>query len=276
MTTVPSDGVLVRYLLGLLPDEEAERLDELAVGDDAVARRLEAVENDLVDDFVRGALDGDVRAQFEAHFLSTARGREKVRFARALVRSAAAAPERRTPARAHLVSRGLLAAAAVVLVVAGSVFVARQTRDPGGPAPTDVARQPDVALPPQTAPTPPPATAPPTPLVVAFALPPARRGIAQPLDIRLPAAASEVILRLELEGDDFPEYAAVVRETATGRILHEASRLRSQAFGDSRIVPLSVPASSLPPTHAVVELTGRKPGEASEPLSTYPFRVIAR
>ncbi len=51
-----NDQVLIRYLLGSLSEEEAERLDELGIADDAFAWRLRAVENDLVDGYVRGEL----------------------------------------------------------------------------------------------------------------------------------------------------------------------------------------------------------------------------
>ena len=48
---------LVRYLVGLLPADEAERLDEQSIVDDDVACRLLSVENDLVDAYVREQLD---------------------------------------------------------------------------------------------------------------------------------------------------------------------------------------------------------------------------
>jgi hypothetical protein len=75
------DQQLVRYLLRLLPDEEADRLDELSISDDDVAWRLRMVENDLVDAYVSGALTGERLERFESFYLSSARRREKVRFA---------------------------------------------------------------------------------------------------------------------------------------------------------------------------------------------------
>ena len=44
------DQRLVRYLLGLLPDEAAEHLDELSILDHELAWRLRAAETDLVED----------------------------------------------------------------------------------------------------------------------------------------------------------------------------------------------------------------------------------
>jgi len=77
----PDDQQLVRYLLRLLPEEEADRLDEISISDDALAWRLREVENDLVDAYVRGALAGETLQRFESSYLSSERRREKVRFA---------------------------------------------------------------------------------------------------------------------------------------------------------------------------------------------------
>src|SRR5947209_5207552 len=89
------DQYLVRYLLGSLPQEEAERLDELSITDDDVSWHLRAVENDLVDAYVRSELDGETLRQFNASYLSSGRRRQKVEFAKGLrrfqARSASAA-----------------------------------------------------------------------------------------------------------------------------------------------------------------------------------------
>src|SRR5882757_10811948 len=77
----PDDQQLVRYLLRLLPDEEADRLDEMSISDDALAWRLREVENDLVDAYVSGTLTGETLQRFESSYLSSERRREKVRFA---------------------------------------------------------------------------------------------------------------------------------------------------------------------------------------------------
>ena len=50
---------IVRYLLGLLPAGEAERLDEASIADDDFAARLRVSEADLVDSYVRGKLDAE-------------------------------------------------------------------------------------------------------------------------------------------------------------------------------------------------------------------------
>jgi hypothetical protein len=78
------DQVLLRYLLGCLSEEEAERLDELSIADDAFAWRLNAVENDLVDAYVRGELSSGDLAGFKKSYLSSPKRMQKLEFAEAL------------------------------------------------------------------------------------------------------------------------------------------------------------------------------------------------
>src|SRR3954468_22686301 len=119
------DEQLVQYLLGLLPSEDAERLDEASIADDDVAARLRVAEDDLVDAYVRGTLIGDTRTRFESHYLSSPRRRERVASARQFVRAIDGAPRRlpaddgRGPGASRLVST-LAVAAALSLVATGA------------------------------------------------------------------------------------------------------------------------------------------------------------
>jgi hypothetical protein len=75
------ERVISDYLLGASSEAETERLDEMSLTDDDFAWRLQAVENELVDAYVRGELSGDALARFNSHYLASPRRREKVRFA---------------------------------------------------------------------------------------------------------------------------------------------------------------------------------------------------
>jgi hypothetical protein len=79
-----TDKALAGYLLGSLRQDETERLDELSIVDGDFAARLDAVENDLVDAYVRGKLSGDTLQRFRVQYLATDIRREKVRFAESL------------------------------------------------------------------------------------------------------------------------------------------------------------------------------------------------
>lgn len=78
------DKTLRRYLLGALPPDETERIDELSIADDDFAASLGAVENDLVDAYVQGELSGDSLERFRSSYLSSPLRREKVTFAQSL------------------------------------------------------------------------------------------------------------------------------------------------------------------------------------------------
>jgi len=80
----PDDQLLVRYLIGSLPDEELERVDELSITSDDVAFRLRTLEHDLVDAYVKGELTGETLDLFRSHYLSSPAKRERVRFAETL------------------------------------------------------------------------------------------------------------------------------------------------------------------------------------------------
>lgn len=77
-------GKIIEYLLGNLPADDAEQFDELCFTDDDFAEKLKATENDLIDLYIRGDLDGEKRAKFESYYLASPIRLEKLRFAEAL------------------------------------------------------------------------------------------------------------------------------------------------------------------------------------------------
>src|SRR5215203_3474982 len=73
---------LTAYLLGALPDAEAEIFDELSFTDNDFADELSAAEKDLVDAYVNGELTGENLQKFQSFYLASPLRREKVEFAR--------------------------------------------------------------------------------------------------------------------------------------------------------------------------------------------------
>ena len=108
--SIQGDQQLVRYLLGLLPEEEAERLDEQSIVVDEFAARLQCVENDLVDAYVSGTLEGDILERFESFYLASPLRREKVKFAERLL---AAADRASAPPAGNVASQAARSAAPV-------------------------------------------------------------------------------------------------------------------------------------------------------------------
>ncbi|HMS42465.1 MAG TPA: hypothetical protein PKE69_19700, partial [Pyrinomonadaceae bacterium] len=85
---------ITSYLLGVLPDAEAEILDELSFTDDDFANDLSAVEKDLVDAYVRNDLRGTTLEQFKNYYLASPIRREKVKFAETFRQFAETKPKR--------------------------------------------------------------------------------------------------------------------------------------------------------------------------------------
>jgi hypothetical protein len=93
------EQLVVRYLLGQLPDEEQQRLEERAFSDREYLQNILAVERDLIDEYVRGELSGIDRQQFEQFFLASPERRRKVEFARTLTNVVAESPHAESVAR---------------------------------------------------------------------------------------------------------------------------------------------------------------------------------
>jgi len=75
--------VITAYLLGSLPEAEAERFDELSFTDDLFADDLKTTENDLIDAYVDDELTNPTLEKFESYYLASPVRREKVKFAQA-------------------------------------------------------------------------------------------------------------------------------------------------------------------------------------------------
>jgi hypothetical protein len=187
----PDRAHLVRYLLNLLPDDEAERLDLASIADDEIASHLRMVESDLMDDYVTGALRGATLQQFESHYLSSARRRQNVQLAAKFLTVIAQVPVTEVPGAkvpgagvpgagvpgAGVPGAGVLgarvlglwgvAAAAALVIAAGAAFVAQM--EPFGlrprsaapaVAPSMIVAEPQAAAPKAAEPERPPVPAP--------------------------------------------------------------------------------------------------------------------
>src|SRR5262245_13755158 len=81
-----NEKLLVRYLLGTLPEERQLQVEEEFLGDDQRYEQLLALENELFYDYAQNKLSPDEREQFEKRFLSSEQNRKRVMIASALAR----------------------------------------------------------------------------------------------------------------------------------------------------------------------------------------------
>jgi hypothetical protein len=80
-SNVKYDQTLRRYLLGDLGEETQRHLEERLVTDTEYFQELLIVEDELVDEYVRGDLSEQEKEDFESHFLCSRERREKLSFA---------------------------------------------------------------------------------------------------------------------------------------------------------------------------------------------------
>ena len=84
MQAPDQEKLIRRFLLGELASREREPVEERLLTDEAFLSQVEAVEDDLVDDYVHGKLSSAEIEKFEKYFLSVRERQEHVHFSRAL------------------------------------------------------------------------------------------------------------------------------------------------------------------------------------------------
>lgn len=306
------DRQLERYVLGLLTEEETERLDEASIADDELAARLRMVEDDLVDGYVRGTLDRETRDRFDAYYLASPRRRNYVKFATNFVRAvdrAAARPDAANGTSSAIVRSKfvwmLAAAAALFAAVVGPlafetirlrrqlIVAQRQNTALDGRA-RDLAQQVNdqraatdaavkqvkqlaearagAARAQSTAQVAAPDNAVLQPPAVALVLLPQTRAVAPIPTLTVPPHADRVPVELRLESNDFPEYRIGLKDPATNQIVWRSGWIRAKSSGDQPSIAVAVPARVLKTQHYSLDLTGR--GAAGpEVVGSYAFRV---
>src|ERR1041384_5313276 len=134
MKTESLENRIQRYLLGDLAEPEQFALEQQILVDGEAFERAEAIENDLIDSYVRGGLTASQKGLFEKNYLASAAHRERVGFARNLVRVADESKESvgsiaKSRSSRFWVNRLSWAwAAMILLIVAGGVWLYAENR----------------------------------------------------------------------------------------------------------------------------------------------------
>src|SRR5690242_16171044 len=130
-----NEKLIARYLLGDLPEEQQVAIEDRAFADKDYVALITAVENDLIDEYVRQELSPTERQQFERQFLASAERRKRVEFAKALARAPAVHEKTVVSWRESLyafISRlnpaaRFAVAAAMLLLIAGGAWLLTET-----------------------------------------------------------------------------------------------------------------------------------------------------
>jgi hypothetical protein len=139
-TNIEKDLLLRTYLLGSLSPEEQQRIEQHLMIDSTAFEDLRWIEDELIDDYLEGALSGREKEKFENFFLSAPERRQKLDFAKALKRYVAGHRVKQNPMSSwesfwqtllpphHAVLRWSLVASLMLLVAGGSWSVVRISR----------------------------------------------------------------------------------------------------------------------------------------------------
>ncbi|MEA2561762.1 MAG: hypothetical protein QOH06_3266 [Acidobacteriota bacterium] len=297
-----NDDLLRQYLLGELSDEDTALLEARLIQDEDLFERAEAVEADLLEEHAHGGLSAVQRARIRRHLASSAAARSQLAVVQALGRMA----EQEKPERRVLTGpwgrtaltlpwvRGL-AAAAMLAIAVGSVWMARVTVPlpeeaeqvaevtPAPAAPPVLTPTPAVETPvpdqvAQVEPTPEPvpaATPAPPPIPTPFAFTLALTAFRGPEDVtkelRIPAGTEQITIHLPLSpGDEAsPSFQVVLRDDAGTELIRRTDLLPVK-IGESSDLVLPVEAKLLRPGRYSVEVYG----EGDDALGFPEFQVL--
>jgi cell division protein FtsB len=304
-------GLMRRYLLGLLPEPEQVALEERFFEDGEILREMRAVEQDLVDAYVRGQLGPDEKSVFESHYLSVHRRAERVAFAGDLLRLADAEPELtlqtgstesrepfwrkwlslfQTPQFAMSAAGAMIA----ILVVSGLLLFRERARwrQELAKSQAEQAAQKEKlnALEQEIAKgradaaqlaaeleqlrqqqLGPPEPAAPA-TIFSFLLLPTSRGAAEQQTLRLAPNAARVRLQMKIRAGGYKSYRVRIDPIDGGNAWESAS-VTARSAGISTTLSVLVPARNLPRGDYNLELSGIDANGAAESIENYSFRV---
>jgi hypothetical protein len=247
-----TDAELRAYLLGQSTEAQAERVETNAVEDDDFFAALGAVEDDLVDDYTRGALTD---AELQPFLVRYGRDRHRLLAARAL--AARTAPSHgASPFRSNY---WMVAAAAVVLAAVGLTFGNKsKPRPPAAPAVQADANAERTM----------PITA-----TVLLTLGTSRSAASPPAEAVLPPSAATLHVRVRLDpADTFAAYGMTLRSDR-GAIVWQADAVRASSIAGELIVVGDVPAASLGEATYELTVSGSTAGGRPEVLGVAAMTV---
>ncbi len=284
----------LQYLLGKLPEQEAEEFEEQCFADDALFEETSALENDLIDSFVRGELPEAERQQFEKGYLVSPARRANVQFSRALAGhlstvqpGKAVAKSKALPAFFSLQAwpARLAWAAIAVVVTAGISWMMVANRRLHREIDLMRAQQAEfqqqeqdlrlqiARLDAQVRQS--GAGEPVSPEIISLILTPGlNRSDAAARKLLISPPASLVQVELYLERDDYRSYRASV-QNAEGRRIWETKDLKSHAGPQGgKTVTIEISSSLLQSGDYLIKVDGKAANGQFEEVEDYRFQVV--
>lgn len=272
--------VIRKYLLGGMDLKAKSRLEKRLLTESEYFEELVVEEDELIEDYLDGALTEAEREQFEKHFLLAPERGWKLETARLLrgyseKGAVAVSPEpvgqADQPAPPFWQSLAAffkagwpaqVALATVILLLLGGILVAVRNRP-------EQARQ----VPPRQERPAPSGGAPASVLIVALT-PGLERSSAAAKRITVQPDVDTVQLRLELTADEYQRFGAALRDDEQ-EILAD-TQLKAESAGVEKFVVFNIPSRLLVPGDYRVSLSGEAPDGHTESINSYVFKVVGR
>lgn len=108
--------------------------------------------------------------------------------------------------------------------------------------------------------------------VASFLLTPPMRGLGQMPVVSVPAGAERVMIRLELESNDYRAYRVALLQDADRRVVWRSGPLKTRS--GKRFLAVSLRANQLRPQIYALEVSGVSGQGGDEAIGGYPFRVV--
>ena len=287
---LPSDETLIHYLLGELSEHDEAQIEEKYFPDDGAFERLCALEDELIDRYVRGELSKAQREDFEKRLLQSPEQRKRIEFARSLMQPLPGppplAPVHLIPKKARLrlpnwsmprlavllpAALGLLA-----VFVLGTWWVRHQrtpseisVQQPPRSQTEQVARVPTEASP--QAPT----ELSESQIATLILTPDITRGAGSEIRLVLSPKADVVELTASLESVEFDTYRAEV-STVAGKEVWNENDLHPRETPSGKGVAVRIPAKLFGSKDYILTLRGLAPSGRLQVVSEYSFRVVRK
>ncbi len=292
------DAMIERFLLDGVSIPEREEIEQRLFDDDELFARIEDLENDLVDSFVRGELSPALRDRFQRSLEGNPARQKKVAFGRLLdtklstVHSSQLGIVPFVKRHRTVWSLGLAAALLVLMFGAPALFRSTAPAPEAETSPVVVASDSDESAPP-SAPEVAPETAtdsanttiapmapierpttiaikkPPVPMLeatksVTFVLSTLTlRSGTGPATLEIRDDVDVVIIQLALESDEFPSYNVDIRGSS-GISVWSETRLPLTTIDESPALSFDVPVAALEPGRHELVLAGVDESGAEE------------
>jgi hypothetical protein len=268
------DDRLLRYVLGESSDAERQEIEEGYFANPERMDELLAVEDALVERYVRGELSAEQRARFAAHVLVSEEGREKVRLARSLIRVAererAPGPPRRWITAPMPRFRQLAWAAGLLGAFAALWFVGRWGSQPQRLAQNAVPAGANATPSPSRA-----AAGAPAARVAFLALVPgaARSGTALP-SLELTPDVGSITLRAYLDaGHVVKERYRAAFETPDRRVVLRRAGLNASSSDTGSFVDIELARGDLAPGELILIVWGASAAGPYSEVADYRLRL---